>query len=159
LPFSRKIRVIEKSRNFHTVELSNSTHFVKRTCLDFDHCTPFSSLRFSDLLPPELHPRDKTTTDDTMDTSSSSDSSDSEDNRLAPPKLAPVSASKPSNYYSSTDIKEEASIEYSSNNSDSEELDQPIHELSEPETKKVIIPITPIGKFPNLILKKKLFIV
>ena len=82
-----------------------------------------------------------------MDTSSSSDSSDSEDNRLAPPKLAPVSASKPSNYYSSTDIKEEASIEYSSNNSDSEELDQ-IHELSEPETKKVIIPITPIGKYP-----------
>ena len=42
-------------------------------------------------MPPELHPRDKTTTDDTMDTSSSSDSSDSEDNSLAPPKLGTVS--------------------------------------------------------------------
>jgi hypothetical protein len=53
--------------------------------------------RFSDLLPPDLHPKDKTTTeDDTMDSddSSSSDSDSDEDtDNLAPPELAPASKS------------------------------------------------------------------
>ena len=90
------------------------------------------------MLPPELHPRDKTTTDDTMDSddSSSGSSSDSEDNSLAPPKLAPVSSAPSGIVNDSNDffnsllndskkdiIKEEASIEYSSNNSDESDND------------------------------------
>ena len=83
--------------------------------------------RFSDLLPPELHPRgDKTTTDDTMDDSDDSssdseddDSDDSEDNSLAPPKLAPVNSNNldifndllnDSSKKDQHSIKEEASI-------------------------------------------------
>ena len=80
-------------------------------------------------MPPELHPRDKTTTtDDTMDdsddSSSDSDDSDSEDN-VAPPKLAPVSANDSNAFFNellndskNKEVKEEASIEYSSNVSD-----------------------------------------
>merc|ERR1712141_427928 len=110
---------------------------------DDDSKPPIMS-RFNDLMPPELHPRDKTTTDDTMDTSSSSDSSDSEDNSLAPPKLAPVNKASFSPLFSN-DIKEEASIEYSSNNSDDEDI---------VDKKDDVIPLQIIKKDPNLELLK-----
>ena len=88
-------------------------------------------------MPPELHPEDKTTDDDTMDSDDSSGSSESEseseENSLAPPKLAPSNQDSPifnnllqnlNNTKNSgknklqipaeISIKEEASIEYSS---------------------------------------------
>ena len=109
--------------------------------------------RFSDLLPPELHPRDKTTTDegtmdDSDDSSSDDSSSDSEDTSLAPPKLAPVSNNLDTNAFfndllkdskkDQNSIKEEASIEYSSNVSeedDDEEENEPLKNHPQPKFK------------------------
>merc|ERR1739838_1026016 len=103
-----------------------------------EHTKEPSLSRFSDLLPPELHPKDKTTDDDTVDSDDSSGSSgsesDSEENTLAPPKLAPSNQEsplfnnllKPLNNSKAAEIslKEEASIEYSSGTSDDSDEDE-----------------------------------
>ena len=68
--------------------------------------------RFSDF-PPELHPRDKTTTDDTMDSDDSSSDSDSDsEDQIAPPKLAPAPEYNFNDLLNDTkkEVKEEASI-------------------------------------------------
>ena len=108
--------------------------------------------RFSNLLPPELHPRDKTTTDegtmdDSDDSSSDDSSSDSEDTSLAPPKLAPVSNNLDTNAFfndllkdskkDQNSIKEEASIEYSSNVSEEDDDEEENEPLKKPPTTKV----------------------
>merc|ERR1711884_605881 len=108
--------------------------------------------RFSNLLPPALHPRDKTTTDegtmdDSDDSSSDDSSSDSEDTSLAPPKLAPVSNNLDTNAFfndllkdskkDQNSIKEEASIEYSSNVSEEDDDEEENEPLKRPPTTKV----------------------
>merc|ERR1739838_102907 len=129
-----------------------------------EHTKEPSLSRFSDLLPPELHPKDKRTHYDTIHSDDSSGSSgsesDSEENSLAPPKLAPSNQDNPifndllknlNNIKSGgkneiltpaeITLKEEASIEYSSGNNsdedseDSEDEDESSQQEEEPQKK------------------------
>ena len=126
-------------------------------------------------MPPELHPKDKTTTDDTMDDSddSSSDSDDSDsDLNVAPPKLAPVSANDSNAFFnellndSKKEVKEEASIEYSSNVSDDESENEPLKKPAKigqnspkkPALDRVTTKASTVRKTTkNETLKKKIF--
>ncbi len=138
------------------------------------------SSHFADLLhPPELHPKDKLTTteDETMDSedSSSSDSdSDSDDQNLAPPQLAPVSSAASGaeseandSYFNALlnpieakkEVKEEASIEYSSNNSDSDDIvamdvDEEETEEDKPEVNSKLPPSSQTNSVKKSPLKK-----
>lgn len=110
--------------------------------------------RYSDLMPPALTPKDKgnSATDDTRDSEDSSSSSsgsesdsDSEGPALAPPKLAPAASSDFNSLFEADgkkppvenlEVKDVASVEYSSNNSEDEKKeDEP---LKRPKKDKVV---------------------
>merc|ERR1712008_591532 len=112
-----------------------------------EHTKEPSLSRFSDLLPPELHPKDKKTDDDTMDSDDSSGSSgsesDSEDNPIFNDLLKNLNNIKSSGKNeiltpAEITLKEEASIEYSSGNNtdedseDSEDEDESSQQEEEP---------------------------